>query len=99
MAVSAGAVGATPWWSRSRPASVCERGRAVARRASFERDDLGEADVGVGGEQVGGDRGECPGNLSVEVGLPRVLGLERVEDAERGLTEPERVPGHGALLG
>jgi hypothetical protein len=33
------------------------------------------------------------------VGLPCVVGLEGVEDAVAGVTDLERIPGHGALLG
>src|ERR671914_2185155 len=75
--------------------------RPVTRRnrASLDGEDVDQADVGGRGQKVRGDLSEGLRDLTVQVGLTRLAGLERVEDAEGHLVDPERVPGDGAGLG
>ena len=56
-------------------------------------------DLGVRREQLVGAVHQFGGDLPVEVGLSPLLVGERIEDAERGLVEPEREPRRRLLLG
>src|ERR1022692_2176359 len=83
--------GPIPRWRQYRPR---QRGGAL-----LHRDDVDCADVRGTGEQAGSNLAECSRDLAVQVGLPVLVGLEAVEDAIAGVTDLERVPGHGAQLG
>jgi len=64
----------------------------------FHRDELDQFDVRVFGQQLGPVFAKGRGDGSVEVGLPVLLGVERVENSEGVLVDPEGVPGPGAGL-
>src|SRR6476646_8931488 len=74
---------------------------AGAGRAAnlLDGEDTDEMDLGVLGEQLGANLSKGPRDLTREVRVTGVLGLERVEDGVGRVLQLERVPGHGALLG
>jgi hypothetical protein len=65
----------------------------------FDRDDVDQAYVGVLGQQIRSNLAQCGRDLAAQMRLPAVLVIECVENAVRGVVDPERVPGHGAGFG
>src|SRR6476619_4871522 len=88
---------ACPCQCAPRSAGELPGGRASPRL--LHRNELDEFDVGIRGEQLGAVLAEGCGDGAVEVGLPVLLGVKGVKDAEGVLADPEGVPGPGAGLG
>ena len=85
--------------ARVTPSSTALSAGGQRRLRSGHGDDVDRADVRVGGQQLAGDLPNRRGDLTLEMGLAGVLGLEAVEHAVGCVRELERVPGDASLLG
>src|ERR687895_1834729 len=69
-----------------------------SRETLFDSEDVDRANIGIGGQEVGADCGECLRDLAVNVRLAGFEGFEGVEDAVGRVADLEGVPGHGPLF-